>query len=88
MRNLVSHLRNTTGDPKKYAPVLAYLLTPAAMTGYAFALWRLGADLEWTGDFFVADGIFSKWLVWLARAVAAQAAGHRLNGRSGDAAGA
>lgn len=54
-----------------------------AMTGYAFALWRLGADLKWTGDFFIPDGMFSRWQVWLALAVATQAAAHRLNSRSG-----
>jgi hypothetical protein len=91
MATLVSRVRDTAGDTKSYAPVLSYLLTPVAITGYALALWRLGADLEWTSDFFISDGIFSKWQVWLALAVATQVGAHHLNnrsGRSGDAAGA
>jgi hypothetical protein len=76
---------------RTFAPMLAYLLTPVAMAGYALALWRLGADMDWTGDFFISDGLLSRWQVWLAFAAATQMAAHRLNnrnGRSGDAAGA
>jgi hypothetical protein len=91
MRTLASHLLNTAGSSKQYAPVLSYLLIPVALTGYALALWRLGADLDWTADFFVSDGIFSKWQVWLALAMATQAGAHHLSRRAGrpdDAAGA
>ncbi len=28
------------------------------------ALWRLGADLGWTGAFAISNGIFSHWQVW------------------------
>ena len=84
---LASRLRN----PKDYVSVFGYLLSPVAIAGYALALWRLGADLEWKSEFFIADGVLSKWQVWLALAIATQTAAHRLNnprGRSGDAAGA
>ena len=88
MKTVVSRLRGSAGDPKVYAPVLTALLTPVAMSGYALALWRLGADLEWTSKFFIADGVLSKWQVWLALAIATQMASHRLNRRrSGDVAG-
>ena len=67
---------------KKYAPMLSWMLTPVAVTGYAFAMWRLGADLDWTGNFFISDGVFSKWQVWLAMAIATQVGAHRLNNLS------
>lgn len=82
MKTLALRLRESTRNPKDFGPPLTYLLTPVAMTGYAFALWRLGADLDWTSDFFIADGIFSKWQVWLAIAISTQLAAQRLNGRS------
>jgi hypothetical protein len=91
MRTAASHLLKMADYSKQYAPALSYLLIPVAMTGYALALWRLGADLDWTADFFVSDGIFSKWQVWLALAIATQAGAHHLSRRSGqpdDAAGA
>lgn len=67
---------------KKYVPALLYLLTPVSVAGYALALWRLGADLDWTSEFFISDGVLSKWQVWLALAVATQAAAHHLNNRT------
>lgn len=85
---------NALFDPRisdKYAPALSWLLSPLTLTGYALALWRLGADLDWAGDFFIADGLLSKWQVWLALAAATQIAAYRLNNRgdsSGDATGA
>ena len=54
-------------------------MTPATVAGYAFAAWRLGADLNWTGEFFIENGVFSRWQVWLAIGVATQMAARRLN---------
>jgi hypothetical protein len=45
--------------------VSVLLLTPAAVTAFAFALWRLGEDLGWTGKFVVTEGLFSHWPVWM-----------------------
>jgi hypothetical protein len=84
MRTLAARLRVTVGDSKQYALALSWLLTPVTVTGYTFALWRLGADLKWTGDFFIPDGVLSRWQVWLALAIATQAAAHFLNNRSGS----
>lgn len=84
MTTAADRLRAATADAKKYTPVLSYLLTPFAWTGYAFALWRLGADLEWTSDFFITRGILSRWQVWLALAAATQAGAHYLNNRPGS----
>ena len=49
--------------------MLIILLTPAAMLALVFALWRIGADLGWTGTFVISDGFFSHWQVWLALAI-------------------
>lgn len=45
---------------------LAALLAPAATLTFAISLWRLGLDLGWTRNFFIADGAFSHWQPWVA----------------------
>ena len=65
--------------PKPYAPALAFVMSPVALTAYVLAAWRLGADLNWFSDFFVERGLMSRWQVWLAIAAAAQITAHRLN---------
>ena len=65
--------------PKPYAPALAFVMTPVALTAYVLAAWRLGADLNWFSEFFVERGLMSRWQVWLAIAAAAQMTAHRLN---------
>jgi hypothetical protein len=57
----------------------AYLLTPLALTAYVMAFWRFGADLKWVGDFFIPNGLLSRWQVWLALAVAIQLSVRQLN---------
>ena len=71
---------------RRYAPVVGYLMTPVALVGYGLAFWRLGADLNWLGEFFVDQGLFSRWQVWLAIAIATQLAANQLNraGRPND----
>jgi len=54
------------------APVFRYLLKPVALVAYVLSVWRLGADLGWTGEFFISRGLFSHWQVWLAFAIATQ----------------
>lgn len=49
-------------------PVVGNLLMPVAVTGYVLALWRVAADMDWTGEFFIARGILSHWQVWLVLA--------------------
>jgi hypothetical protein len=67
------------------APLLHYLLTPIASVGYVLAGWRLGADLNWTDEFFIPSGILSHWQVWLALAIATQvAAAHLARYRNTD----
>ena len=50
--------------------VLSILLAPASLIAMVFGIWRLGADLGWTGAFVISDGFFSHWQVWLALAFA------------------
>src|ERR1700684_534226 len=50
----------------------ASMLTPAALTACALALWRLAADLHMAGQFAIAEGIFSHWQVWFAGAILIQ----------------
>jgi len=41
---------------------------PAALLAFTMAVWRIAADLHWTGDFFISSGILSHWQVWLVAA--------------------
>ena len=52
------------------ADLLVALVTPAAVIALVLGLWRITADLEWTGSFFVSKGLFSHWQVWIALAIA------------------
>lgn len=38
----------------------------------ALGIWRLGVDPGWTNEFFVAEGIFSRYQTWFALAFIAQ----------------
>ena len=64
---------------RRYAPLLGFLITPFALTGYVLAFWRLGSDLNWLGEFFITTGLFSRWQVWLALAIAIQILANQLN---------
>src|SRR5580700_9237023 len=54
--------------------VLPALLTPASVTALVLGLWRVSADLGWTGEFLIANGFFSHWQVWIALAIGLQVA--------------
>jgi hypothetical protein len=54
--------------------VLPALLTPAAVVALVLGLWRVSADLGWTGEFVIANGFFSHWQVWIALAAFLQVA--------------
>jgi hypothetical protein len=60
-------------------PAMGSLLTPAAAVATVLALWRLGADLRWTGEFAISEGLFSHWQVWLALAFLLQTAASRFS---------
>ena len=44
--------------------LIAAFMTPVALTAASMALWRIGADLGWTGAFAISNGLFSHWQVW------------------------
>ena len=50
----------------------AALLTPAAVMACVLACWRLGADLNATGQFPIPNGLFSHWQIWLTLAASLQ----------------
>ncbi|MEO8126885.1 MAG: hypothetical protein ABJF23_14705 [Bryobacteraceae bacterium] len=60
------------------APMFRYLLKPVALLAYVLSVWRLGADLGWTGQFFISHGLLSHWQVWLAFAIATQLTAQQL----------
>ena len=64
---------------RKFAPVVGYFLIPMALVSYVLALWRLGADLNWLDEFFIHQGILSRWQVWLAIAIATHLIANQLN---------
>jgi hypothetical protein len=48
------------------------LLTPTALLVGVVGAWRIGDDLDWTSGFFIANGLFSHWQVWIAMALGLQ----------------
>jgi hypothetical protein len=50
-----------------------------AVLAVALGTWRLAADPGWTGPFFLAGGIFSRYQLWFAVALGAQASAFVLN---------
>ena len=69
------------GKNRRMALALSALLTPAAVMASALGVWRLAADMKWTGEFGIASGIFSHWQVWLALGIVLQLMSFRLNRR-------
>jgi hypothetical protein len=61
------------------ALALASLLTPAAVMAGALACWRLAADMNATGQFPIASGLFSHWQIWLTLAASLQFCASLLN---------
>jgi hypothetical protein len=74
------------GKNRRLALALSALLTPAAVMASVLGLWRLAADMRWTGEFAIASGLFSHWQVWLAFAAFLQYVAWALNryGRDPD----
>jgi hypothetical protein len=70
---------------RELASVAAALLTPVAAMALVLGVWRLAADLKWTGEFAIAHGVFSHWQVWIAMAGVLQTCASILNryGRGG-----
>lgn len=67
-----------TGKNSHLAAVAGALLTMAAIALISLGVWRLTADLEWTGEFFIQAGLWSHWQVWLAVGTATAALAFRM----------
>lgn len=81
---IAPHLRRAGSSAvKQYVPLMGWLLAPAAATGYAMAFWRFAADMKWVDQFFISEGLLSRWQVWLALSAALQAGAHYLNRNPG-----
>jgi|KBSMisStaDraftv2_1062788.scaffolds.fasta_scaffold514030_2 hypothetical protein len=50
------------------ALAIASLLAPSALMALTIGVWSLAANLHWTGDFFISNGLFSHWESWLLAA--------------------
>ncbi len=59
--------------------LVAALLIPASVTAGCMALWRLSADLGWTGAFAISSGLFSHWQVWCILALGLKMTGSLIN---------
>jgi hypothetical protein len=67
-----------TGKNRRIATLTASLLTLVSISCAALAMWRIGTDLDWTGDFVFPSGLFSHWQVWTGIAAAVQYVSWRL----------
>jgi hypothetical protein len=74
-----SALRKTVAANRQAALVTSSLMTPVAVMAASLGIWRLAADLKWTGAFAISQGIFSHWQVWVAVAVGVQFAAFLLH---------
>jgi hypothetical protein len=66
------------GKNGRLASLAASLLTLVSLSCGSFALWRIGGDLDWAGDFVFRSGLLSHWQVWLGLALAVQYTSWRL----------
>lgn len=64
---------------RRIAMGLAGLLTPVALLATVLGLWRIAADMNWTGSFAITEGFFSHWQVWLGAAFVLQLCASLLN---------
>jgi hypothetical protein len=61
------------------ASMSGLVLTLMAVLAAALGAWRLGVDPGWTGPFFVAGGLLSRYQLWFAFAIGAQTSAFILN---------
>jgi hypothetical protein len=67
-------LRQTATWSQSAAGPASFLIRHFALAAGVLGFWRLGADIGWTQDFFIATGVWSHWQTWLALAAALNAA--------------
>jgi hypothetical protein len=46
--------------------LVVHLLKPASLAAFLLAFWRFGADLGWTSEFLISDGLMCHWQLWVA----------------------
>jgi hypothetical protein len=51
---------------QRFAALLVWLIGPLSLIAYAFAAWRVAADIGWSASFVIPSGFFSHWLVWIS----------------------
>jgi hypothetical protein len=66
------HVDRARRKNRRVALAVSTLLTPGAFLASVLALWRIAADLSWTGKFAITSGVFSHWQVWMVIAVLLQ----------------
>jgi hypothetical protein len=78
-------IQRKLGKNRHIALGCAALLIPASLMAYVLGFWRLGADMGFVAEPGI-NGVFSHWQVWIATAVAMNAASSVLNryGRRGE----
>jgi hypothetical protein len=72
-------VKRRKGKNSRLATLAASLLTMASISCAALGLWRVGADLDWTGGFVFSQGLLSHWQVWIGVAVAIEYLSWRLS---------
>jgi hypothetical protein len=55
------------------------VLTLFSVLAASLGAWRLGVDPGWTGAFFIAGGLLSRYQLWFALAIGAQVSAFILN---------
>jgi hypothetical protein len=77
---MVVRIRITRGPRvNEFASGLAMILTLLSVSCFALSAWKFLSDLGWAGGFFIGQGVFSHWQIWIALAVAVQLVSFRLS---------
>lgn len=67
------------GKNSRVATLAASVLTLISISCASLAIWRIGTDLEWAGNFVFPSGLLSHWQVWMGVAITVQYVGWRLS---------
>lgn len=79
MQNLIDSWTKYRAQFVPAASISGLALTLFAVLAGALGIWRLGSDPGWTGPFFLAGGIFSRYQLWFAVAIGARTSAFILN---------
>lgn len=79
MTSVVHFIRKSGPSGPAGLALLGLLLTPMAVAAGTLAAWRFGVDAGWTHTFFISGGFLSRWQVWLAIAISAEASAYILS---------